>query len=84
MPVNVDELKLAQGPAKPASAEDIEKDEEGITKPNLHRRIDEDLTVLQPDEVEKDTHSLQVSALNSYRSTTQYYHDEESTTSEIP
>ena len=29
--------------AKLATAEDLEKDAEGITKPNLHRRIDEDL-----------------------------------------
>jgi len=36
--------KLAQGPAKPANHEDIVRDESGITKPNLHRRIDEDPT----------------------------------------
>lgn len=81
---DIDEFKLAQGPAKLATEEDIEKDEEGITKPNFHRRIDEDLTVLQPDEVAKDTYSLQVSGLNSYRNTEHYYHDEDSTTSEIP
>ena len=37
--MTLDDILLAQGPAKPATPEDIEKDEEGITKPNLHRRI---------------------------------------------
>lgn len=37
---------MAQGPAKPATAADIIKDNSGITKPNLHRRIDNDLTVV--------------------------------------
>jgi hypothetical protein len=81
---NIDDLKYAQGPAKLATPADIDKDEIGITDPNLHRRIDEDLTPLEPEQVEKDTHSLLVAGTNSYRHTTHYYHDEESTTSEIP
>lgn len=84
MPTTIDDVKLAQGPAKLATAEDLEKDAEGITKPNLHRRIDDDLSELEPGEVAKDSHSLQVSGVNSYRSVEHYYHDEESTTSEIP
>jgi hypothetical protein len=32
--------QLAQGPAKPATSEDLERDASGITNPNLHRRID--------------------------------------------
>ena len=35
---------LAQGYAKPATPEDIAKDEDGITYPNLHRRINDELT----------------------------------------
>jgi len=80
----IEDYKYAQGPAKLATEEEIAKDESGITDPNLHRRIDEDLTVLQPDQVEKDTHSLLVAGTNSYRHTTHYYHDDASTTSEIP
>lgn len=38
------DLSYAQGPARLASAVDISKDEDGITKPNLHRRIDNELT----------------------------------------
>ena len=41
---------MAQGPAKLATAADIIKDNSGITKPNLHRRIDNDLTVILSDE----------------------------------
>lgn len=81
----IDDLKYAQGPAKLATQAEIDKDlETGITAPNLHRRIDEDLTVLKPGQVEKDTHSLLVAGTNSYRHTTHYYHDDDSTTSEIP
>lgn len=35
---------LAQGQAKPATEEDLFRDASGITYPNLHRRIDTDLT----------------------------------------
>lgn len=34
---------LAQGYAKPATQADIDRDELGITYPNLHRRIDPDI-----------------------------------------
>ena len=37
----INDIKLAQGPAKPATAEDLERDATGITNPNLHRRIDD-------------------------------------------
>ena len=40
---------MAQGQAKPATAADIIKDNQGITKPNLHRRIDKDLDVTYED-----------------------------------
>lgn len=38
-----DDYLLAQGQAKPATDEDLIKDANGITHPNLHRRIDTDL-----------------------------------------
>ena len=87
--MSIDELKYGQGPAKlvPDDPTDPEYEKDmvdGITDPNLHRRIDEDLTVLQPEQVEKDTHSILIGGTNSFRSTEHYYHDEESTTSEVP
>lgn len=39
----IDDLKYAQGPAKIATAEDLAKDQAGITYPNLHRRIDDEI-----------------------------------------
>lgn len=48
----IDDYRLAQGPAKPASAEDLERDAASVadsastTYPNLHRRIDEDLSII--------------------------------------
>lgn len=38
------DLSYAQGPVRPASPEDLAKDTNGLTKPNLHRRIDNELT----------------------------------------
>ena len=69
---------IAQGPAKLATPEDIERDNEGITAPNLHRRIDEDL------EDNKKEHTLLVAGVNSYRNTKSCTHDEDSNISEIP
>lgn len=82
----IDDYKMAQGPAKPVepgSAEE-QKDEQGITKPNLHRRIDNESTPLSPEEVKPDTYELSVGGVSSYRTTTHTIHDEDSETSEIP
>ena len=45
----IEDIPLAQGYAKPATAEDLEKDEAGLTYPNLHRRINTDLARLKTD-----------------------------------
>ena len=37
---------LAQGQAKLATEEDLQRDVTGITNPNLHRRIDQDLSFI--------------------------------------
>lgn len=142
----IEDLTYAQGPAKPATAEDIAKDDAGITHPNLHRRIDDEIgsnsqifigdghtksfqliyigtfdeiisvtinnravsnysvneniitfmtapkldatiivtfTFIQGEE-KCNTYSLLVSGVNSYRRIGYQYHDENSTTSEIP
>lgn len=74
----------AQGEAKPATPKDIAKDRQGITNPDLHRRIDEDQADRMRGEVEKDRYTLSVQAVNSYRTTEHTTHDEDSTTSEVP
>lgn len=56
----------------------------GKTKPNLHRRIDNESTPLSPEEVKPDTYELSVGGVSSYRTTTHTIHDEDSETSEIP
>lgn len=83
----IDNYKMAQGPAKPVEpgSEEERKDlEDGITKPNLHRRIDNESTPLSPEEVKPDTYELSVGGVSSYRTTTHTIHDEDSDTSEIP
>lgn len=82
----IDDYKMAQGPAKivePGSEEE-QKDEQGITKPNLHRRIDNESTPLSPEEVKPDTYELSVGGVSSYRTTAHTIHDEDSETSEVP
>ena len=45
----IENIPIAQGYAKPATLEDIAKDEAGLTYPNLHRRINTDLARLKTD-----------------------------------
>lgn len=56
----------------------------GKTKPNLHRRIDNESTPLDDGEAKPDAYELTVQGVNSYRTIKSEYHDEESTTMEIP
>ena len=75
----------AHGVAVPASEEDLAQDAHGLTNPNLHRRIDPH----EPTEGSKETAPRNYiigvyDGLHSYRTETIHYHDEESTTSEIP
>ena len=80
----IDDYKMAQGPAKPATPEEIAKETDpGKTTPNLHRRIDNEDTPKQEGEVKPDTYTLNVSGVNSYRITTHTIHDD-SDTSEVP
>lgn len=80
----IDDYKMAQGPAKPATPEEIAKETDpGKTEPNLHRRIDNESTPLTEGEVSPDTYSLTVAAVNSYRTTTKTTYSEDSD-SEIP
>ena len=81
----VDKYKTAEGVATtPLSPEDQAKDDLGFTNPNLHRRVDpHPPTDLK--EVRARNYTIGVyDKLNSYRTTEIFYHDEESTTCEIP
>ena len=81
----IDEPKLAQGDAKPANNTDLNHDlVSGLTYPNLHRRIDNEATPKEPDELVPDTYKITVSGVSSYRITKHTVHAEGSTESEIP
>ena len=132
---DIDNVKMAQGQAKLATEEDLQRDAVGITNPNLHRRIDQDLSftsedtliglstgdedLVTEDNIElttednlelttesedgvlgtnneeaiilptrivggKANYTISVSGVNSYRTTNQITHDEDSNTDEIP
>lgn len=42
-----DNYSFAQGQAKPATAEDLQKDAAGVTDPNLHRRFNVDSNLVE-------------------------------------
>lgn len=77
--------KTAEGIAvTPLTPEEQAKDDLGFTHPNLHRRIDPQPPT-DPREVRERSYTIGVyDKLNSYRTTEISYHDEESTTCEIP
>jgi len=75
-------LYLAQGTAKRIPEEHL--DNLGATYPDLHRRIDDELSELEPGEVAKDKNTLTVQSVNSYRNIQHFVHDEDSNSSEIP
>lgn len=77
--------KTAQGTAVPADAEALALDAHGFTNPNLHRRIDPQQPAAGSAETAPRDYLIGVyDGLHSYRTETIHYHDEESTTSEIP
>ena len=76
--------KLAQGPATPATYVDKVHDQSGITYPNLHRRVDDEATPLDPGEVQPDQYTISVSGVDSYRTTKHIVHTEDSTDSDTP
>ncbi len=85
MRANIDDYVTANGTARtPLTPEEQAKDDLGFTNPNLHRRIDVQPPT-DPSQVGLTQYTLGVyDKLNSYRITRKEYHDEESTTCEIP
>lgn len=80
--------RVGQGPARPATEEELAKDTLGFTNPNLHRRIDPHDPPIVEDpkaqELKPRDYELTIQHLHSYRTTTINSHDEESTYSEVP
>ena len=78
--------KYAEGYIQPATEYDEAMDNLGVTNPNLHRRTDITLTQQQIDAGETAPRQYNIGVFNlcSYRTTRINYHDEESTTSEVP
>lgn len=79
-------IRMGQGPATKVDKNSIakEKDDFGITQPNLHRRIDPKDPPEASLETSKRSYKLTVSGSDSYRTTQINYHDEESITDETP
>lgn len=73
------------GTARPLTPEEEMKDLIGFTSPSLHRRIDDDVTPTDPQEEAPRQYLVGIyDGVNSYRTEQIFYHDEESTTCEIP
>ena len=83
--IDINTLKTAEGVAiTPLTTEEQAKDDLGFTHPNLHRRVDVQQPT-DPREVAPRKYTVGVyDKINSYRTTEISYHDEESTTCEIP
>lgn len=82
----MDYPKYADGYAIECDEEEIAIENTGYTNPNLHRRIVTQLNGAQIEnqETAPRQYMLGVFNLNSYLTTRINYHDEESTTSEVP
>ena len=76
-------IRMTQGPAVLADGEALQKDEQGFTHPNLHRRIKVNTTVGEDEYLPRE-YELSVHGVDSYRSTKTFIHDEESTQVETP
>lgn len=68
----------------PIPATEFTGTEGRYTDPNLHRRIDNTHDAVNPPEYQNRDYTLHIQKYNSYRTITHYYHDEDSTESEIP
>lgn len=84
MPENIEFPKVGQGPAKPATPKDIQRDEIGYTNPNLHRRAEPEDPPTGDSEVLPREYYFSIHDTDAYQVIKRNVHDEESTTSEIP
>lgn len=64
--------------ARPASEAEIAQEATGFTNPDLHRRIDpQEVDTASTGEVAPRDYQLEISGVNSYRTTTLHFHDDE-------
>ena len=66
----------------PLTDEELIRDENGFTNPNLHRRIDAQMR--ESPEVRERSYHIKIEGLESIRTTEIFTHDEESTDDDIP
>lgn len=69
-------------PWKPASQEDLIRDNVGFTNPNLHQRLE--VQKPQSPELFEREYTEAIQGIYLVRTTTKHYHDEESNPDEIP
>lgn len=72
---------MANGNAISATEEDLIRDENGFTHPNLHRRIDPELV---DGEFKPREYRISVSGTHSYRTTETFLYDMDENPDEIP
>ena len=69
--------------ATPLIESEKKLDEHGLTNPNLHRRIDGDRPIHEP-EVKVRDYKFTISGVHSYRTTKDFIQDDDSDIVEIP
>lgn len=87
IPVGQNNAKIVSKGSTVISDKDYQRDRNGYTNPNLHRRIETPSIVTDEDKAQgilDYDYKLGIYGLNSYRTTEVITHDEESEISEIP
>lgn len=69
--------------ATPLIESEKKLDEHGLTNPNLHRRVDVDRPIHEP-EVKVRDYKFTISGVHSYRTTKDFIQDDDSDIVEIP
>lgn len=75
---------MGQGPVRPLTEEELEKDNIGFTHPNLHRRMETTDTYKGEGELQPRKYTLGLYGVCSIRTTETFIHDEDSQDCETP
>lgn len=75
-------VKLSE--TNPSDSSELARDAEGITNPNLHRRVDAQQPNSNLGELSPRSYQFTVASRYSYRTTQIHLHEEDSTESELP
>lgn len=76
--------EMYNGPVKPLTPEEQEKDRRGYTHPNLHRRVTTDETYRAPGEYLPRKYYLGLHGVCSIRVTEKFVHSERAIDVEVP